>query len=147
MCPPEEASEHRFAELYLSLPPNWPVHAGERDESIVWPIRELAELARLAHMTETWLWHGHTVGKEDPMERITPGAGFTAWILGPHLSLGHEGCIFTFGERTIHCHSALPIYPEELDLVRRCGPDALFRRFADAEIDDLVDTRRRNVVL
>jgi hypothetical protein len=147
MCPPEAASECRFAELYLSLPSDWPIRVGERDESIVWPIRELANLARLAHVTETWLWYGHTIGSQDPTERITPGAGFTAWILGPHLSLGHDGCVFTLGRRRIYYHSVLPIYPEELELVFRYGPSALFRRFEDAGIDDLVDTRRPNVVL
>jgi len=147
MCPPEEASEDRFAELYLSLPSDWPIQLGESDESIIWPIRELAKLAGLPHVSESWLWQGHSVGGEDPMDRITRGAGFTAWILGPHLSLGHEGCVFNWDDRTVHYHSAVPIYPEELALARRRGSDALFQRFAAAGIDDLIDTRRRNVAL
>jgi hypothetical protein len=147
MCPPEEASDCRFAELYLSLPPDWPIQPPIPDERSVWPIRELAQLARFAHTAETWLWYGHTVGAEDPKERITPGAGFTAWILGPHLSLGHDGCVFEFGGRTIYYHSVLPIYPEELDLARTCGPDVLFWLFSATQIDDLVNIRRPNVAV
>ena len=147
MCPPEEASDWRFAELYLSLPPEWPFLPKEKDESIVWPMRELADTARFAHTSETWLWQGHTVGGEDPAERITPGAGFTACILGPHFSLGHDGCVFTCFDRKIWIHSLLPIYPEELDLARQHGSDALFRLFTDAGIDDLLNTRRPNVML
>jgi hypothetical protein len=98
-------------------------------------------------MAEAWLWYGHTVGKESPGERITPGAGFTAWILGPHLSLGHDGCVFEFGDRTIYYHSVLPIYPEELDFARICGADALFWFFSYARIDDLIHIERPNVAM
>jgi hypothetical protein len=144
MCAPPEAEDWCFGELYLSLPPNWPV--GDADEAAVWPLRALADLAGYPHEAETWLWRGHTVGAEDPAERITPGAGFTAWILGPHLSLGHDGCVFRHREKEIHVHSLLPIYREELELVIGQGPDALFRVLARAGVDDLVDIRRPNLV-
>jgi hypothetical protein len=147
MCAPEAAPDCRYAELYLSLPPDWPVRVDDAEERHVWPIRELAGLARLPHLSESWLWCGHTVGHDDPRDLITPGAGFTAWIVGPHLSLGHEGCSIRCRDRNILIMGAVPIYPEELDLVRRRGPDALYRRLAADHVCDLVEVGRRNVAL
>jgi hypothetical protein len=145
MCPPPEAPECRYAELFLSLPPGWPIRPLMREEASVWPLRELSGLARLPHLTENWLWYGHTVGHPDPGERITPGAGFTAWLLGPHLTLGHDACVLRHQGRRIHYLSAIPIYEEELELARRSGSDALFQRLDLAGVNDVIDIKRKRV--
>jgi hypothetical protein len=166
MCPPEAAKDCRHAELYMSLPADWPVPSDEEarrwrpcshclkthpssadiaELAWFWPFLELAELARLPHVSESWLWEGHTVGAPDPKERIAPGVSFTAWILGPHLSLGHEACVFRAGGRNIVCHSVIPIYPEELDVAMHRGSEELFRRLAKAGVSDVLDVSRANV--
>jgi hypothetical protein len=60
MCPPAEAADCRYAELYLSLPPEWPIACGAPME-VLWPVRELAEVARLPHLNENWIWTGSRV--------------------------------------------------------------------------------------
>lgn len=146
MCPPEEAEDCHLAELFLCLPPEWPVRVPDADPRNIWPIVELSALARLPHLAECWVWHGHTIGGEDPNEPIAPGVGFTAWILGPHLSLRHRGCIVPLGEKRIHLFSALPIYPEELDLARVKGPQALFDLFASRGVADRIQIGRPSCV-
>jgi hypothetical protein len=147
MCPPDEAADCRYAELYLSLPASWPIGRSRPGEDTAWPLRELGDLARLPHFNESWLWTGHTVGSPDPEERITHTAEFTGWIVGPHLSLGHDPCVFRFRKRTIWIHSVIPIYKEEMELARECGCDELFDRLADAGVSDVIDPKRRNVCL
>ena len=93
MCPPDAAGDCRFAELYLSLPPDWRVGPGRATEDAIWPLRELGELARLPHVSESWLWTGHTVAAPDPEERITPGAARRALgPRGPCHDVCPEGC-------------------------------------------------------
>jgi hypothetical protein len=144
MPAPAEARDCRFGEFYLSLPEDWPVGPGVTDERHVWPMRELSDLALLPHVSESWIWWGHTVGNADPHKRITPSASFTAWILGWHMSLGHQGCTIRHGHHRIQIMVALPIYPAELELVRRHGSDALFRRLSAAGVTDVVDVGRRD---
>jgi len=146
MCPPKEAADCRLAELFLRLPAEWPVCVPAHDIRSGWPFLQLGHLARFPHLAETWLWEGHTVGAPDPKERIAPGVGFTAWILGPHLSLGHDGCTVRFGRQTIRLFSALPIYPEELELAMMSGSEALFLFLEAAGVSDMIRVRRRNCV-
>jgi hypothetical protein len=145
MCPPAEVQDCRYAELFLSLPASWPVGPGLRSPQHAWPVRELTELARLPHINENWIWYGHTVGYPEPEDRIIPGVRFSGWILGPHLSLGHDTSVFRCRGRTIRYHSAIPIYPEELELARSQGPEALFAKMAMERISDVVNVRRRNL--
>lgn len=145
MQPPKAAAECRFAELYLSLPPDWNIGPGLHTEAEFWPLRELGSLAHLPHRTESWVWTGHTVGNPDPNERITPDLGFTAWLLGPHLSLGHDGCVFSYGKREVMIHSVIPIYKEELELALTKGSESLFDLLEMTCVSDLVDVRRFNV--
>ncbi len=144
MCAPAAAPDCRYAELFLCLPGPWRVGLPDPELKRMWPIHELGHLARLPHVNESWVWWGHTIGGEDPAERITPEAGFTAWIVGPHLSLGHDGCLVPFGKERILIMGALPIYPEELELARNWGSEALFDRMSAYRVTDRIDLRRRN---
>lgn len=147
MCPPAQAANDRYAELFLSLPASWPVRRGVVDPKHTWPVRELAELARLPHVNESWVWCGHTVGypDENDEEPMAPGVPFSAWVIGPHLSLGHTACFVRARGRVIRYHSAIPIYRDELRVARTKGPDALFDRLARAKVSDIIDPRRPNV--
>ena len=147
MAPPEGARECRFAELFLSLPPDWPIGLHVlNDARYGWPFEQLGSLALLPHVQESWLWYGHSVAEGEDLKPFAPGTGFCAWVLGPHLSLGHEACRLRLGpDREVCFFSALPLYREELELTFRKGIDALFSRLAAAGVSDVVDVGRRNV--
>jgi hypothetical protein len=111
----------------------------------MWPFRELSDLARLPHLSESWLWWGHTVA-EDPPAPIAPEVPFSAWILGPPLSFKPAGREIRFGREAIRLHTALPIYSKELEVARIMGAKALFRLLSMCGVTDLIDVRRPNCV-
>jgi len=106
---PEEAADCRYTEIYLRLPPDWPVWIPDDDPARTWPFVELANLARLPHVSESWLWWGHTISA-DPPEPIAPRVPLSAWILGSPRSLRPDAREIRFGPETIQLHAALPIY-------------------------------------
>jgi hypothetical protein len=145
MCPPIQAKECRYGELFLSLPGSWPVEPGRPTPSAPW-IGALGELARLPHLEEGWLWYGHTVGMEDPGEPIFPGCPFTAWILGPPMSLDPDACLARIDGREVQLFSAIPIYREEMELAIARGAGRLFRLLSALEVDDEVTMDRRKAL-
>ncbi len=56
MCPPEEARDCRWAELFLCLPSRWRLRLPDHGLERMWPVQELADLARLPHISESWVW-------------------------------------------------------------------------------------------
>jgi hypothetical protein len=145
MCPPEEAADCRYTEIFLRLPPAWPVRIPDDDLGRIWPFIELAHLARLPHLSESWLWWGHTIA-EDPPAPLAPQVPLSAWILGPPRSLKPAAREIRLGSETVRLHSALPIYAKELEVARIMGAKALFRLFAVCGVTDLIDVRRPNCV-
>ena len=96
MSVPEGLEALRFAELFIQLPPTWPLHelnkvaARRREESPAeaaaaerwyWPIRWLKTLARLPHEYDTWLGEGHTVPNGDPPEPYAEGTALCGAML------------------------------------------------------------------
>ena len=145
MCPPEEAADCRYTEIYLRLPPDWPVWIPDNNPARTWPFVELAGLARLPHVSESWLWWGHTISA-DPPEPIAPRVPLSAWILGSPRSLRPDAREIRFGPETIQLHAALPIYSKELEVAQNMGARALFRLFSLCGVTDLIDVRRPNCV-
>jgi len=146
MRPPAEAAEARFGELYLCLPPEWPLEAaGPSDSEAGWPLSLLSDFAGYPHREGRWLWYGHTVAYE-PAQPLGPGVRFSAAALGPSISLprGFNG-IEAGPDRIVWYFSLLPIYPEERELAIREGTEALFERLRLAGVTDLLKVRRRNV--
>jgi hypothetical protein len=147
MRPPEEAGECRFGEIYLCLPPEWPLEVlGTSDPRVNWPLRMLSDVADYPHREGKWLWYGHTLAFEGPGSPPPPGTGFRAAALGPPLSLPPRFNGIKAGPgRTVWYMSLLPIYPEERELAVRNGTEELFERLRLAGVTDVVDVRRRNV--
>ncbi|MCA9729426.1 MAG: suppressor of fused domain protein [Candidatus Eisenbacteria bacterium] len=145
MCPPAAASDCRLAELYLCLPPEWPIGYGVREEEDVWPIRELSELAFLPHVAETWLWSHHTVRPPDAMERITPGLDFGGWVIGPHIGWRHRDAVLRWEGEDIRFWAALPAYASELAFARSEGTTSLIDLYEIAGVTEIVDELRPNL--
>jgi len=146
MDPPEGFEDCRFAEVYICLPPDWPLALemrGNRDAA--WPVGLLAELAQFPHQSGKWMWFGHTFTKA-PIKPIVPGVGFVSTLLGPPISMprGFNGISIDEG-RTVWYFSALPIFRQERALAMRRGSQSLLGRFQEAGVTDLLDVHRPNL--
>lgn len=147
MTAPPGAEDQRFAELVVVLPPEWDVSmdAFKREENY-WPIRLMKILARLPHEYDTWLWWGHTVPNGEPPAPYAPNNTFTGAIITPALTLPQEFFELKISmDKTICFFAVIPLYTEEMELKLRKGADALFDRFDNAEVNEIIDMRRKNV--
>jgi len=87
MDPLEGLEDCRFCEVYLCLPPDWPMAPELRlDRAEGWPVRLPAELAQYPHRSGKWIWFGHTC-TEAPIQPYVPGVGFVSALLGPPISM------------------------------------------------------------
>jgi hypothetical protein len=147
MTVPEGAEPLRFAELMISLPPEWPMDMDSfKDESHYWPLRWLKMLARFPHEYETWLCFGHTVPNADPPQPYAANTDLCcALLLGPILPDEEFGTLEVDGEKSVHFFSFVPIYREEMEFKMAEGVDPLLERFSEHQVSELLDVRRINV--
>ena len=137
MTVPSGSEDLAHGELFLVLPPDW-------DASVVWPIDLLRQLARYPHEWETWLGCGHTVSNGEPPDQFLPDIPFCASLITHPVSLGAELARRRLRDRSIHFYQVIPVYLEEIRFALRHGADALLARFAQYQMSDVVDPRRRN---
>jgi hypothetical protein len=148
MTVPAELEEHRFAELTLALPPDWPLpKSSGGDESSYWPIRLLKELARLPHEFATFLGWGHTIPNGDPPEPYAATTELCCALIGPPL-LGGEGFHrFEVADgRAVDVWAVIPIYADEMKLKLDRGTEALEALLDEFEVTELLDPARPSVV-
>lgn len=147
MTVPPDCAEFERAELFLSLPPDWPLdQESMRNERHYWPIRWLKTLARLPHEYETWLGIGHTIPNGDPPEKLAADTRFCGFMLGPPLHAPmdfHE--LETDSGEVVWMWALYPLYREEIDFKLAKGAEALFDRLAAAGVTEVVDVGRQNV--
>ncbi len=153
MLAPEQVAECRYAELMLSLPPEWPV--GETYEVLpsqevnprhYWPIYLLKMLARFPHKFNAWLWWGHTMPNGDPAEPYADNTQLCcALLLSPMRFPQEFGQLKIDDEKTIHFFSIVPLYKEEMDVKLEKGTEALFDGFDKHNVNELLDIKRTNV--
>jgi suppressor of fused protein SUFU len=146
MIPPEGAPQCRYAELFLALPPSWPMNQDAwRDEAHYWPIRQLKANARFPHALDTWLWHGHTL-QSSPPDPYATSTRFNSCILGLGSLVSQEfAALKVDADHTIAFFALQFLYPEELQLKMARGADFLFDRLEKYGITELVEVNRRNV--
>lgn len=147
MHAPKGLEDCRFAEVYLCLPPDWPMAARMRIERPDgWPLRVLGKVAQYPHQNASWVWYPHTFA-EHPLEPFAPGVGFSSVVLGPPISLPVEfpGIPVEPG-RTVWHFSLLPLHASERAFALHRGARELLRRLAQAGVTDVVDPRRSSVV-
>jgi hypothetical protein len=146
MNTPKGAEDCRFAELLILLPSSWPVDQDAfRDEADYWPIRMVKRLARMPHEYDTWLWWAHTVDNGDPPEPFHSSTKQRSNILAPSILLPPDfGILETTSGRVIAFFAAIPLYKEEVKYKMTNGAEALFDKFDDHEITELIDPNRVN---
>lgn len=140
---PADVEAPAHLELMMTLPEHW--KWGDDSDQWHWPIRHLQLLARLPHLTHTWLGWGHTVPNGDPAQPLAASTKLCGAIIAPSLLVSSQFYELLVGERKIVFYSAIPLYLEEMDFARRHGMEALLSRFIDHDISDVIQPRRRNV--
>lgn len=147
MAVPDDDPAPRWAELLLSLPPDWPLAPEAfEDERHRWPLELLARLAAFPHATGHWLGVGHTFPNSDPPQPYVPGLDFCAALVAPPLTVFPEvrQLVRASGE-TVCLWGVVPIFERELELKLEQGVEALLARFDDAGVNELLNVGRRSV--
>lgn len=147
MTVPEGAEELRFAELLVSLPPDWPLGEEDfQDEKNYWPIRTLKILARLPHEYDTWLGFGPTIPRGDPPEPFADNTQLCGSVILPPIQFPEEFHELVLSEdKTVHFYAVVPLYREELEFKLKHGVEKLLGRFGKHDIGPVLDVRRPNV--
>jgi hypothetical protein len=148
MFAPKAYADHRYTELVLCLPPEWPIEQKDfKREEHYWPFRLLKMLARLPHEYRTWLWETHTVPNGDPPRPYARNTKMVCALLASPVLFEdgfrtveiHEG-------KTVHFHSVIPLFRGEMDFKLQKGADALFALFAGQGVSELLNPARKSVV-
>lgn len=137
-------ADDRYAELFLSLPGNWPLgNDAFEDEANYWPLRWLTTLARLPHDYDTWLGWGHTVPNGDPAEPFAPSTSFCCWLVLPPLLAPEEfGELQVRPEKRIRFLALVPLYEDEMQYKLDEGAQELVQRFEARGVTELVHVGR-----
>ncbi len=149
---PEGLEDYRYAEMMVSLPPEWQVDhqawtVAEDAEESFWPVRTLKMLARLPHEHDTFLFYGHTVPNGDPPEPYATTTRLCcAWIAPPVLTPGGFDELTMTDGRVVHFYAFVPIYEDEMKLKLKRGDDALRDAMDEHDGSELLQLDRPSVV-
>ncbi|NOS72087.1 MAG: suppressor of fused domain protein, partial [Verrucomicrobia bacterium] len=147
MPAPEGAEDLRFAELVISLPPDWPLDSNSLgSDEFGWPLRELVWLARFPHQYGTWIMPGHTIPNGESADPYVPNTDFCCILLATPVLCEEGGEELPLdAEAKIHFYSVIPIFREEMEFKTEHGVDGLMEKLADREVCELLDLNRPNV--
>ncbi len=146
MALPEGVRGHRYAELMLCLPAEWPLTMESfKKEDNYWPIGLLKMLARMPHECDTWLDLGHTVPNGDPPKRYASNTELCCALLLVPLMFDKGFATFEAGPgKKVTVLSVVPIYREEMQRKLDRGTESLIAGFEKERVTELLDVRRRN---
>lgn len=148
MHAPPEAPDCSYCELMLALPEEWPVGPGmAHDMRVGWPLFLLRDIARMPHLSKTWLWHGHTVRDPEPDAVYAVNTRLASVILDypRSMPLGFDR-LRVDAARDLTIFNLIPIYPEECAFAMSEGSEELLRLLTAERFGDVVDIHRRSVV-
>ena len=146
MCVPEELEGFDYAELYMILPPDWPLDEKSlENEDNSWPLHSLRQLARFPHEYDTYFHIGHTVGG-DGDQRLSPNCPFAGFLIYVSSSLGENFLSLPREDgKSVVFYCLIPLYKEEIELKNNEGLDKLFELFAQHGVSVVVDPERQCV--
>lgn len=145
MNTPDYVEGNEYAELSICLPKDWDLtEEGQSDENNYWPIRWLKYLARFPHDYDTWLSFGHTIPNGDPAESFAENTKLNTALLLPTTVFDDSFRELKLDNKTIHFYTLIPLYSEEVTLKLRKGVEALYDKFDQHGVNDIVDVNRKN---
>lgn len=144
MRPPAEAAGARRAELFLGLPPDWPLDpVALREPQHAWPLELLRWLGRFPHRHATWLAWGHTVPHGDPPRPYAAGTELLcAYLREPRLLEGEAASFEPEPGLRAPLLAVVPIDARELALKLERGAVALELALRKADVTELLDPER-----
>jgi len=155
MTPPPdaEAGATHYAELMAVLPADWPglrpdgtlVQWYMEEEANWWPIRWLKTIARMPHEYDTYVGAGQTIPNGARGEPYAANTGFGGVLLAPSALHPQSHRLAVHDDMAIEFLALWPLYPEEMEMKRTQGTDALRAALAREGVTELVDVRRKNV--
>ncbi len=143
MNTPAEGQEFRFAELFIELPPKWPLDDKSlADPRFGWPVHWLRSIAKYPLQHGTWLGGPFTIiANEEPPQPLAPGLEFTSLLL-----LAEKRFTASDG-RDIRIYRMTPLYTEERELEKSQGAGALMNAFDKNGVAFKFDPKRANVAI
>jgi hypothetical protein len=142
---PPDVNAPRRLELMMTLPESWQLGADISDERSHWPTRLLQSLSRWPREHDGWLGWGHTVPNGDPPRPLTSRTALSGVIIAPSLLVPVAFYELNVADERVAFYSAIPLYPEELELRQREGMEVLLGRLLHKDINDVVELKRSNV--
>jgi len=144
---PREQRNEAFAELFLRLPPEWPIFDPKAMKAPrwSWPLRMLTDLARYPHEASTWIGAGHLIQHYEPPE---PYADSTAQCAALVMHPNTESAGFSrmkLGRHDVHFYQVFPLYEEEVRFAFQHSLNAVLERFAINGVTEIIDPERINV--
>jgi hypothetical protein len=145
---PSGASDGRYAELTLCLPPYWPLSPDAfKDEANYWPVRLLKGLARFPHKNKTWVYAGHSMNWSSPPQAFAPNTAMTSVALfWQKLGPPEAQTIYLAPEKSAHLWAVYPLHEAEANFKISNGTDALETLLEAAGVTELLRPERQSVV-
>lgn len=146
MNAPYDFQKFKFAELLICLPPDWDLsESGFGDEQYYWPIKCLRNLALGPHANDTWLWTDHIIPNGEPPRPYASDTKLCCALISKPILFRQEFAFLKLDEnRIVHFLAVIPIYKEEMLVMRRRGRDALREILEGAKVNELMNIHRRN---
>lgn len=149
MIAPKQYAGWNHAELFLCLPTSWKINYDdwEGDEN-AWPLRILANIARLPHRHATWIWYGQTLPNGNPPRPLAPTVGFTSLVLLTPSLLPEDFLELPIDDKkTLHFFSLVPVYEDEVKLKNQQGIERLEQALKAGGCSELLKSDRKSVVV
>ena len=142
--PPGEEN-FRFAELVMYLF-EWPQEREKwRQPEYLWPVNWMRRIANYPFENNTWLGGMQTIiANNEPPEPLGPGTEMTCWLL-----LGEKSPMERFempDGKSVMFYTMIPIHTAERDFEREHGMVALLEKFAEVDMPDFIDPKRKSLV-
>lgn len=146
MNAPYDFQKFKFAELLICLPPDWDLsESAFGDEQNYWPIKCLRNLALRPHANDTWLWTDHVVPNGEPPRPYASDTKLCCALISKPILFRQDFAFLKLDEnRIVHFLAVIPIYKEEMMVMRRRGRDALREILDGAKVNELMNIHRKN---
>lgn len=147
--PPPGAEELERVELFLGLPPDWPLDPRSlADPRHAWPFDLLRFLGRFPHRFSTWLAWGHTVPNGEPPRPYAPGTELLcAYLREPRLLEPEATRIELAPGKVAQLLAVVPIDAAELARKLELGAARFELSLREADVTELLDPERPSSVM
>lgn len=145
--PLQGAFKDNYAELFVKLPPDWPIpslSSGISDDEYYWPISYMFELTDYVHEKKTIFKPGHTFGyhKNFTFAKNTKLAGW--FFTQPQQISPNFAQLEVHSDKIVSFLQLIPLYIEELLFAEEYGSDELRKKLESNRISDIIELKRMN---